>query len=194
MWWLVRTWIPIAVAVTGLSAMLYTATQQQYRQSLNDPQVQMAEDGAALLAAGGAPADVVPHAGRMLDAASSLAPWIAVYDSAGLPLESSATRSGKPLAPPIGALEAARSGSGKDTDRAFENRVTWQLETGVRHAIVVVWVPETRQYVVAGRNMRDVENREWKLEILVAGCWLATLLATLFASWLSARIAMFRDG
>ena len=74
------SWLPLAVAVTGLSLLVHVAVQQNYRQSLNDPQIQMAEDGAAKLGDGGVPADIVVRGG-MIDIAQSLAPWIAVYDN-----------------------------------------------------------------------------------------------------------------
>ena len=40
-WWCYST-----IAVTGLCGLLFVATQQNFRQTLNDPQIQMAEDAA----------------------------------------------------------------------------------------------------------------------------------------------------
>ena len=54
-------WVPLAVAVTGLSALVNGAVQQDLRQGANDPQIQMAEDAAAKLSAGAAPNAVVPN-------------------------------------------------------------------------------------------------------------------------------------
>ena len=101
MWWLVRVWVPIAIAVTGVSAIAFAGIQQNYRQSLNDPQIQMAEDGAARLAAGGVPADVVPR-GTLIDANGSLTPWIAVFDGSGKALESTASIGTTSLSLPSG--------------------------------------------------------------------------------------------
>lgn len=193
MWWLLRTWLPIAVAVTGIALTIYGTVQQNYRQSLNDPQIRLAEDGAAILAAGGVPADVVPRTARLLDAATSLTPWIAVYDVSGKPLEASVSLGGKPPALPTSVLETAKAGKGKGSSRPNQNRVTWEPQEGVRQAIVVVWEPTSSRYVVAGRNMREVEIREWNLEMAVGIGWFVTLLATLFAAWLGTRFAMFRD-
>ena len=52
-------WIPIAVAVTGLAALVCGAIQQDLRQSANDPQVQLAEDAAAQLDQDVSPASVL---------------------------------------------------------------------------------------------------------------------------------------
>src|SRR6185369_15227988 len=54
-------WIPCLIAITGVFAFAYLATQQNYRQSLNDPQIQMAEDAAVSLAHDYTPANIVPH-------------------------------------------------------------------------------------------------------------------------------------
>lgn len=187
MWPAFFAWLPFAVVITGICLLVYTAVQQNYRQSLNDPQIQMAEDGAARLASGGVPADIVPHNSQVIDISRSLSPWIAVYDSAGMPLEANAVLDGAPPKPPIGVLDSARRGlpaisghhltSGIPTN---ENRVSWQ-HGSVRQAIVAVYVPQTQQYVVAGRSMHEVENREKKLSLMVGLAWAAMLVGTLFA-------------
>lgn len=180
MQWLIRTWIPLAIAITLMCALVYAALQQTERQALNDPQIQMAEDAAAILKNGGSPADVVPR-GKTIDASASLAPWIAVYDASGTPLESDAVLSGAPPKPPKGSFDAARA-SGSNLPHN-----TWESADGTRTALVLVWVPDKELFVAAGRNMREVEDREWALAVLVASAWIATLAATLVAAWLGAR-------
>ena len=169
------SWLPLAIAVTGLCLLVHVAVQQNYRQSLNDPQIQMAEDGAAKLSAGGAPADVVAR-GEMIDMAQSLAPWIAVYDNTGMPLEANAFLDGAPPKPPKGVFDAAKS-----ANPTHEDRISWQPSSDVRQAIVIVYVPQKDEYVVAGRNMREVEDREGQLGTFVLLAWLAIMGATLFA-------------
>jgi hypothetical protein len=95
---------------------------------------------------------------------------------------------GAPPKPPVGVFDAARQGLPLIVDRhltnnvpANENRITWQPASGVRTALVVVWVPETKQFVVAGRNMREVERREGNLSFTVFAAWLV-LLGTTFAA------------
>ncbi len=63
------SWIPFAVVLTAVALMVYAAVQQVYRSSANDPQIQMAEDTAARLAAGASPETVV--AGEPVDMARS---------------------------------------------------------------------------------------------------------------------------
>lgn len=188
--WLTRViipWLPPAIAVTGLCLLVCAAVQQNYRQSLNDPQIQLAEDGAARLALGGVPAELVQRGVPSVDAGKSLAPWIAVYDESGTVLESSAVVDGRPPTPPKGIFDAAKAGEGKDSSLQFENRVTWQTASGVRNALVVVWVPETKQFVVSGRNMREVEEREGRLTTIVTLAWLVLLAATLVTKTLARR-------
>lgn len=188
-------WLPLGIAITGMCLLVNLTVQQNYRQSLNDPQVQMAEDGATALASGAAPASLVVRGVPLTDIAVSLAPWIVVYDSSGIPLESSAVLDGKPPQLPQGVLDAAKNGLPLIVGHhltadipANENRVSWQPNPSVRQAVVVDYVPQTGQFVVAGRNMREVENREGDLSMTVWLAWLcmmaATLIAAIFAEYL----------
>ncbi len=174
------SWLPLAVVTTLICMLVYATVQQNYRQSLNDPQIQMAEDGASKLAAGDVPASLVSRGVPLVDIEKSLQPWIAVYDASGLPLESSAVLNGKPPQPPQGVFDSAKDPElNKGGGPAGENRVTWQPQTNVRQAIVVVWTPEQRgMFVVAGRNMREVEDREGQLSFMVFVAWVVTLGAT----------------
>ena len=121
----------------------------------------MAEDGAALLENGDVPADLVPPQRQpTVNIATSLAPWIAVYDSNGTPLESSGVLDGKPPAPPQGIFDLAKA-QGSNLPHN-----TWQPRDGVRVALVVVPVTSGHSagyFVAAGRNMREVEDREGNL-------------------------------
>ena len=175
-------WIPLAIAITGLCGLIYATVQQNYRQSLNDPQVQMAEDGAMALASGASPAEIVPR-GVLINADKSLTSFIAVYDSKGTPLEASATIGGQPPKPPQGIFNAARDNRGKDTSVANENRVSWQPSRDTRIALVVKYVPERQQFVAAGRNMREVEIREAQLSRMIELGWLVIMVSSLIALW-----------
>lgn len=181
------SWLPLALAIVGLSMLLYAAVQQNYRQSLNDPQIQMAEDGAAAIRSGEQIDQVIPKS--VVDISASLSPWLAVYNSAGAPILSSGTLDGEVPQVPQGVLEDARSGASKDTMRANEDRVTWQSPSGVRQAIVVVYFnsPNGSGFVVAGRNMREVEEREGALENMISIGMIVLLLATLAAKAIRVR-------
>lgn len=206
---LARQWLPQAVIITGLSLLIYAAVQQEYRGSLNDPQMQIAEDGAAALAAGGMPASLVQRGVSPIDAAQSLAPWVAVYDEQGNPLESSAVLDGKPPVPPPGVFAVAR----EQGNNLPHN--TWQPALGVRIALVLVHftnpsapahLPTARLratrgqatsaaqagsslssgFVAAGRTMSVVEARENSVFALVAAMWFVIMTITLCLSALSA--------
>ena len=143
-----RRWLPFAVAITGLCGLVFLEMQQVIRQSANDPQIQMAEDAAARLAAGAAADATVPRA--TVDIASSLAPFVIVYDAQDRVIASSATLDGATPRLPEGVLAAAR--------QSGEDRVTWEPRAGVRIAAVVV--PYHGGAVLAGRSLREVERRE----------------------------------
>jgi hypothetical protein len=177
-------WMPSAVAVTLVCGIAFTIVQQNYRQSANDPQLQMAEDAAAALSAGASPSQVAT--GPQVDMATSLAPFIIVFDSAGKPLASTASLGGQTPIPPIGVLQTA-------TDQG-QNMVTYEPRSGVRAAVEVVrWSASGASgTVVAGRSLREIEQRENELGLMVIAGWLATLfavgIASLAASWLWAWV------
>lgn len=178
LWHTFIAWIPLGIAITGISFVAYFTVQQSYRQGLNDPQVQMAEDGATFLAKDFSPPAIVGHA-NSLDISTSLQSWIAVYDDQGSALLSSGLLDGQMPQPPKGVFESARDGRGKGTVTAGQNRLTWQPESNVRQAIVVQrFDGQTNGYVVAGRNMREVERREGRLGETVMLTWLFLVIAS----------------
>ena len=175
-------WLPLGIAVTGLCLLVYVTVQQNYRQNLNDPQVQMAEDGAAALTTGAEPSELVQNP-NAVDIANSLAPWLAVYNDDGVSIISSGTLNGDIPNIPKGVFGSARSNKGKDTDQPFENRITWQSGAGIRQALVVVHYVSHNDagFVVAGRNMREIETREDQLSFFTLLAWITILIATFVA-------------
>src|SRR5581483_7658620 len=83
-------WLMAAVPATLVLGVAYAVVQQDYRTSLDDPQIQMAEDAAARLQGGESPAALVVREAPPVDISGSLDPWLAVYDASGTPLEASA--------------------------------------------------------------------------------------------------------
>jgi hypothetical protein len=177
-------WLPLVVATTGIFSFAYLATQQNYRQSLNDPQIQMAEDAAVSLAADYIPANVVLRGVPLIDMATSLASWIVVCDVSGVPLESSAVLDGAPPHLPAELFDTSTWNSRKtfSAPSGSETRVTWQPREGVRQAVVLVsfHTPRGVGYVAVGRSMRVVEDRIINLTHLAVVAWGVTILA-LFA-------------
>ena len=198
------TWLPLAVAIVGVCVLIYATVQQNYRQSLNDPQIQMAEDAAAALGQGASAEAIFQSTSNVVNINSSLAPWLAIilpdgtiYQSkvgTGSPLVVSTAFMGEEntstgsvrhyFSIPTGVLQSATLSVGKDTAMPGEDRVTWQPSPGVRQAIVVVEITSGQykgDFVVAGRSMREVEDREGSLGTVVWSSMFLLLAGTLIA-------------
>ncbi len=164
-------WIPWAVGLTLLFGAMYGISQQVLRQSANDPQIQIAEDTAAAINAG-EPVTVF-NSQTKTDIATSLSPYLVIYNASGVVVASTALLNGAPLAVPQGVLQSA-SASGSNG----ENRLTWQPQPGVRSAIVVIPVKGVfNGFVVAGRSLRETENREDHIGLIALAAWFVSLAA-----------------
>ena len=176
-----RHWLPLAVAATVLAGSAFAIGQQMLRQGANDPQVQLAEDAAARLQAGAAAGDVIPS--TETDIAASLAPWLIVYGPDRKLLAGSARLDGGRAGYPTSVFDNAPAGGSR-------HEVTWQPRAGVRAATVVVGFKGG--WVVAGRSLRLVEERESGLGGIALAGWVAGLAATavgvLAAGWLARRL------
>jgi hypothetical protein len=166
---ILKVWLPLAVVIIGMGGLVYLTVQQALRMSLNDPQIRMAEDAASALAAGQSPDALVSTA--KVDVAQSLAPFVIVYDDAGNVIASSVVLHGETPVLPSGVLDYARTNG--------EDRVTWQPEAGVRIAAIVVRAGTGSGFVLAGRNMREVEKREDQTLQLSMLAMAVTLIASL---------------
>ena len=163
-------WFPLAAVACVLCVLVHLAVQQSLRWGANDPQIQMAEDAAAVLAAGGTPESVLPS--TMVEISSSLAPFLVIYNDAGQPVASSAILHGATPLLPAGVFDNARQNG--------EDRVSWQPEAGVRMAAVVVpYGGPQPGFVLAGRSLREVEKREGQLGQITLIAGLAILAGSL---------------
>ena len=170
----------LAAICTVLALALYTIPQQVLRQGANDPQIALAGDLVARLEQGVPPAEAVP-AGTV-DMALSLSSFVIVYDDQGLPLASQAQLNGQTPTPPRGVFDYVRQHG--------EDRISWQPRRGVRIAAVIQRVNGTHPgFVLAGRNMREVEAREEQVEHMAGLAWIVMLgliaAGTLAFGWLS---------
>ena len=163
---IIRIWLPFAVVTSAFCLLAYTTVQQALRQGLNDPQIQIAEDTAYTLNNGAIVDSML--AGPKVEMSRSLAPFIDIYDSSGKAMAGSGLLNGQLPDYPKGALDTAK--------QKGDNRVTWQPNADVRIASVVV--PYNNGFVVAGRNMREVEQRESQTEIFAGVTWILALMAT----------------
>jgi hypothetical protein len=167
---ILKIWIPLAAVLILMSGLIYVSVQQNYRQSLNDPQIQMAEDAAAALANGEQPQDLIPQS--KVDMAKSLAPYLIIFDEKGQPVASSVQLDGKTPAVPAGVFDY--------TKNKGEDRISWEPRKGVRSAAVIVYYNGASSgFVLAGRSMREVEIREDALSQMTAIVLIISLLATL---------------
>jgi len=164
----VKIWLPLVVIVTLLSGLIYVVAQQMYRQSANDPQIQMAEDIAKHLDSGQSVNSAVGT--ENVDIRNSLSTYITIYDSSYKVVASSGNLEGQAPTVPTGVLENAKDGV---------NRVTWQPEEGVRVATVTQKYKDG--FVTVGRNMKEIEVRVDNLGKTMLLGWFVTMVASLIA-------------
>jgi len=161
-----KVWLPFAVMITAFSMLVYATVQQVYRQDANDPQIQMANDAADALNGGSPIESIVPQ--EKVFFAKSLAPFYVIYDIDGKPVAGSGILDGNLPEIPKGVLDNAK--------QMGENRRTWQPNDNVRIAAVIV--PYKDGFVLAGRNLREVEAREAQVSGFVVTAWTLALIAT----------------
>lgn len=162
----------LSIVITVLCALVFVSVQQVYRQSANDPQIQLSEDMARYLAEGKDVKAVMPP--MKVDVSKSLVWIVTVYDAAGAVVESNAMLDGQVPVLPAGVLENAK--------QKGQNRVTWEPKEGVRIAAVVT--AYDGGYVLAGRSLRETEDRIEMLGKKVFIGWVVALGLTFVGSWL----------
>jgi hypothetical protein len=178
---IIKTWLPLAIATAGLCGLGYLTGQQILRMSANDPQIQMAEDAASALNGGAEVIVIVPH--EQVELATSLAPFMIVFDDSGKVLAASATLHGAVPSFPSGVLEYTRQNG--------ESRVTWQPENGIRMATVAVRYQGG--VVVVGRSLREVEIRDSNLQLISLAALLAIWAVTLIVIVLGELLGRKKD-
>jgi hypothetical protein len=164
--------MPLAIGITLVCGIVYTVVQQVYRQSANDPQIQMAENAARALGDGRSPEDLLGAV--KVDMTQSLAPYLIVFDQSGNPLVSGVELDGQIPVPPVGVFDFAK--------RNKQDWITWQPRPGIRHAAIIVYFNGKQTgFVLAARSMREVEDRIDKLGMGILVGWLFTLFCILIA-------------
>lgn len=150
----------VFVVAVGWVVVLFAtiAVQQNYRLSANDPQIQLATDAATQLKQGQPAAAVVGP--QSIDAGTSLAPFVTIYDGGDehTSLASNGRFDGHTLTPPAGVFKNAKAHG--------EERFTWRTAAGQREAAVLLYADSPQPaYVLAARNLREVEAREAGLRL-----------------------------
>lgn len=149
-------WLPLAAVMFVLSLLVYTAVQQNYRMSANDPQIQVAEDVAASITSGATPADSIVPPNPTADMSSSLSAFLIVYSATGTPIGGSVALDGKIPSMPTGVADYVKLHG--------EDRFTWQPKSSVRAAVVVTSFSGPQSgFILVGRSLKEIEIREGNL-------------------------------
>lgn len=167
----ITPWIAIALIALGLTFFTYTAVQQDYRMSANDPQVQMAQDAASAWNNGASPSSLVLP--KKVDMGSSLAPFTIIVDKNGHVLASDGQLNGMTPLPPLSVF----SGVAENGERRF----TWQTDGGLRFAAVVE--PTPNGAVLTARSLKEAESRE-QILTWMAGLTLLGVVGVLVLAYL----------
>ncbi len=162
----IPVWLVLIGVVTLVLGTIYATIQQDLRQSANDPQIQLAEDTARMLDAGRDPSTL---AAPPVEINQDLQPFIMIFDQTGKTLVSNAILGDHSPLLPDGLLAYVKAHG--------EHRLTWQPRPDTRIAAVIVTYKDG--FVLAGRNLREVEARETRTMQIVAIAWALSLLGIL---------------
>lgn len=165
-----KRWIPFVILATIFSGLAYLMVQQIYRQSANDPLIEITENYAGFLEAG-TPVPDTTNAPKA-DLRKSLSTYIAFFDDKAVLTGSTMILGDQSPVPPAGVFETARAKG--------EVRFTWQPEKGVQSAVVLRhYNGEKPGFVLAGRSLREIEIRESQALSASIGAWVLSLALTL---------------
>ena len=156
----ITLFILVLAGFTGILFTIFAVVQQSYRQNANDPQVQVTEDVAYVLEQGRKPEEIIPPQSK-LDISRGLSVFVIIYGEDGKPLASSGELDKSTPQIAKSALLASKSKA--------DHRITWEPKKGLRVAAVIKHIGgKGSGYVLAGRNLREVESREKNLLTTVA--------------------------
>jgi hypothetical protein len=168
----VRVWLVLAFITTILSLLVYTSVQQVYRQSANDPQIEIASNVVDGLNLAVTPDKIIGNAN--FDLGKSLSPVVIIYDDSKKVLASAGKLDGSVPTPPQGVFDHVTVD--------HQNRLTWQPKPGVRLATIIA--KYDKGYVLVSRSLRETEDRVQKLGTMVGLAWIISILGTLIVSFL----------
>lgn len=161
-------WMLLVIGLSCVLGIVYWVVQQDMRVGANALQAQIAEDTVTRLNTH----KQLTFSQESIDIAKSLSPFIITFDLNGNVRSSEAVLDGKtPIVPP---------GVFAYTKTFGEDRLTWQPKDDVRIAAVIV--PYNNGFVLAGRNLREVEKQEDQLMRQIVLGWTATVGITFVAS------------
>lgn len=164
-------WLPLAFLVTFTCGLVYVTVHQNYRQTANDPQIQISGDVTAALVSGAPPDRMAPA--TKVDMARTLSPFLIVFDDSGKVVATSVVLDGKDPVVPAGIFSDAKSRG--------ELRFTWQPKDDVRAAVVVRYYKTANSsgFVLVGRSLKEIEKRNSVLAFHIFLAFVAGQLASL---------------
>ncbi len=164
-------WLPYAFTISLLIGFVYVGLQGYIRTAANDPQVYLAENLASDLFKNQPPSAQL--SGQTIDIETSTAPFVILYDSNGRAADGTGRLHDQLPVLPRGVYDY--------TQKHGEDRITWQPQANVRVAAVVRYYQNSKHagFVLAGKNLREVEHQENQLLILSVITWAVGLLGTL---------------
>lgn len=175
-----KTWAPIAIVTIVFTFTIYATVQQNYRQSANDPLLQVSEQVTDMFNQGAPANQIVPEKG-MVDIAKSISPFVQIYDTAGTLIGSSIILDGNNPQFPKDVLDKVKD----------QINTTWEPKHDVRLATIVTKYKDGENkdvVIVAGRSLKAVDDRSMQtLYIsLIAGAFI--LILTFLVIWLFKKI------
>lgn len=173
---ILKVWLPLFFVATVLAGTILAVVQQQYRQSANDPQISIAEDVKVAFDSK-KPTTILDTLPKNVDIFNSLSPFVILYNgksgdehALGGNVAFEARPNETEFDLPKGVFDWVRSHG--------EDRITWQPKSGVRIAAVILPL-NNGDYVLAGRNMREIEKREQMLNLEVMMGWAVAVFGSL---------------
>jgi hypothetical protein len=106
-----------------------------------------------------------------INISASLAPFVVIYDADGNPMAGTGKLDNALPILPDGVLAYAKEHG--------QNRLTWQPRSDTRIATVIL--PYDKGFVLAGRNIREVEQRESQTSYFALITAILALIATFMA-------------
>ncbi len=170
--------VTVAAIISLLGGFAMYFSQQLLRRGADQPQTQMVNDAASLMANGQRPEDVIPP--THIDLQHSLEPFLFFYDEQGKPQAGSGTLQNAIPTPPPGVFDFVRAHGSE--------ALTWQPRPDVRIASVVRRVEGPHPgFILAGRSLREVEQQESNLYHLSFALWAVLMCVVAAAAWLLSR-------
>jgi len=152
-----------AIIATVIFLFIYASVQQSYRTAANDPQIQLASEIKQRLENAQSIQNIFPD--DTVDLSKSLNVFAMLLDSQCRVTRSSGFLHGENPMLPKGVFEFVKTNG--------EDRVTWQPQSNVRMAMVIMKIKTNNvNYVAVGRSLKEVEVRESDLLFMTFVGWI----------------------